>query len=534
MENPWKIIMFGDSITKGCTEIFREAITREYKEVELTVINAGIDGETSTDGLARLQNILSQHSNVVVIGFGMNDWRKGVDKETFGKNLRTMIDMLENNGVHVVLMTIIPDYQGFRKGTSAEISEYNAVMYNIAEEKRVRIADGNALWKHEIKPVWIGLGDQIHPNRKGHELICKALMRVVPRRTTTVLWGYNGAAAPCNYKCPYCSDHGLRPKKHYFKGSLDQWQAAFKNAFSNQHLVFYISYGEPMLGKLFYEVTGMIATEPNWEMMMTSNLSQPLDRLVKTRLAREGRLNINASFHPTETTIDEFLKKLLFLREHGIKCPVIYVMYPPLMDEFENYFRTFNGHNFLVHVRAFEGEYNGKKYPRDYAERERRFIAKYADNATIKYMLNRPTTWAWGKLAYHGMYYIFVTNEGDVGTEYYSGRKLGNILEGTLKLDIEPQPIQQGIERAVSDVAAVLETGYHELQGDYVISFAEQGGVYHTDDGVHYPHLQTDFGNRKIRKEYNFPTRIDKLKWNLPHLIHGGKKILHSKIHRLL
>lgn len=538
MENPCKLIMFGDSIVKNCTEEFREGITREYNEVDLTVVNAGIDGETSVDGLFRLQNILSQHPNVVVLGFGMNDWRKGVDKETFGKNLRTMMDKLEDRTIRVVLMTIIPDYQGILKGTSTQINEYNSIIYSVAEEKRSRIADVNALWKREIKPVWRGLSDQIHPNKKGYQLICKALMRVVPRRNTIVLWGYDGAAAPCNYRCPYCIDQSLGQRGPHFIGTMHQWHDAFKKAFRNQHVVFYISYGEPMVGKRFYEMMEMIATEPNWEMMMTTNLSQPVDRLVKTQLARESKLNINASFHPTETTIEEFLKKLLFLREHGIECPVVYIMYPPLMKDFEHYFHIFNNHNFLVHVRRFQGRYDGKTYPGDYTEQERQFVAKYADDATIKYMLNEPNLW--GKLSYHGMYYIFVTSEGDVGTDYLccsTGRRLGNILKGTMKLDIEPQPLWQLGEGSVSGVASILETGYHELQGNFVMSFAKQGGVYHTDNGVHYSHLQTDFGNSKIRKAYKFPTKISKLTTNVLFnplfLRQHGMQILRSKIHSL-
>ncbi|MFC1906252.1 GDSL-type esterase/lipase family protein [Chloroflexota bacterium] len=523
--------MFGDSITRGCTELFRNTLTEEYKEIELTIINAGIDGETSVDGLARLQNVISQKPDVVVIGFGMNDWRKGVNRETFAVNLKLMVDKLEEHKARVILMTIIPDYQGFLKKTSVEISAYNNIIYNISEEKKVKIADINAFWRREIKPVWIGLSDQIHPNRRGYELICEALMRVVPRRNTTVLWGYNGAASPCNYKCPYCSDSNLTPKRHHFKGTMSQWHDAFKKGFGNQHVTFYISYGEPMVGKVFYEMLEMFASEPNWKMMMTSNLSQPLDKLVKTQLVIENRLNINSSFHPTETTPEEFLKKILFLREYGIECPVIYVMYPPQMKDFEHYFSIFNKYNFLIHVRMFEGKYKGKTYPRAYTEQERQFIAKYADSGTIKYMLNRPNLYS--GYSYHGVYYFFVTSEGEVGTEYYGGQRLGNILKGTMELNVEPQRVLQSPERSVTDISSMIKTGYHEFEGNYVISYANQGGIYHTEDGVHYPHLHTDFSSKNIRREYNFPTKIGNLKLDILLLIHFGLQKLRSKLHNL-
>ena len=80
-----------------------------------------------------------------------------------------------------------------------------------------------------------------------------------------------------------------------------------------------------------------------------------------------------------------------------------------------------------------------------------------------------------------------------------------------MKLDTEPQPLRQVNEGSVTGVASILEAGYHELEEDYVLSFAKQGGVYHTAKGVHYPHLKTDFNNKKIQRKYNFPSKLDKL-----------------------
>lgn len=508
MENPCKIIAFGDSITKGYTDMFREQMQKEYEEIDLEIINAGMSGETSTQGVDRIQTIIDQKPNVIIVGFGMNDWRKGVTYEDFRHNLRAIIDILENHKIRVLLMTIIPDYQGLFKGTSKIIDKYNEIIYEVVHEKRIRIVDVNSLWKREIKPIKFGLQDAIHPNELGYELISKALMRVVPRRNTTIVWQYNGEHCACNYACPYCYVSSDVNKGDYFIGTIEKWYDAFKKNFRNQHLTFYLSFGEPMLGKKFYEVVDMVGSESNWEMMMTSNLSLPLERLVKTNLSREGRLNINASFHPTETTIDKFLRKLLFLRENGIECPVVYVMWPEIIKDFEYYFQIFYQHNFFVHVRRFRGIYQKKYYPQAYTENERRLIAKYMDDASIKYMLTDMDMK--GKLSYAGMYYILVTNKGDIALcpDYTKDYSRGNILEGNVKLDIEPQPLPEVKDGTVDGVASLLELGYHELEKNHVLSFARQGGVYHTDNVVHYPHLYTDFGNPTIRKKFNFPKRI--------------------------
>jgi len=460
----------------------------------------------------RIQSILDQKPDVVIVGFGMNDWRKGVSLELFRQNMRTIVDRLEEHKIRVLLMTINPDYQGFFRGTSRIIDEYNRAIQEVAYEKCIRIVDVNSLWKREIKPYKAGLQDAIHPNKFGYEIICKSLMRVVPRKNTTIVWQYNGEHCACNYKCPYCYVPSNVNIGDHFIGTINLWNDAFKKAFRNQHLTFYISFGEPMLGKKFYDIVEMFATEPNWEMMMTSNLSCSLKRLVKIKLAREGRLNINASFHPTETTIDKFLRQILFLRENRIEPPIIYAMWPGIMKDFKSYFQIFNRHNFLVHVRRFHGYYKNKYYPRDYTEEERQFVAKYMDDASIKYMLADVDMK--GKLSYAGMFYVLVTNKGGIALcpNYHKDYKRGNILEDNVNLDIEAQPLPVVRDGTVDGVASLLEMGYHELEENHVLAFAWQGGVYHTDQRIHYPHLHTNFSDPAIREKFNFPSSQTKIR----------------------
>lgn len=505
MENPCRIITFGDSITKSYTHIFRKQIVEEYREINLEVVNAGVVGDTSTHGLIKLPQIIEQKPNVVIVGFGMNDWRKGVSLEFFRQNLRAIVDGLEKHSVRVLLVTINPDYQGLLKGTSRIIDKYNMAIKNVAHEKRIRVVDVNSLWKREIRPIQKGLADPVHPNKIGYGIICKSLLRIVPRRTTRIIWQFSGEHCACNYKCPYCYVPSDVNVGEHFIGTIDKWHEGFRKSFRNQHLSIYASFGEPIIQQHFYEVVEMIESEPNWEMIMTSNISISLPKLLKSRLIKEGRLNINASFHPTETSIDNFLKQLLVLRENGIECTVTFVMYPPLMKDFPHYFEIFTQNNFLVHVRRFRAYYQGKYYPEAYTEKERQFVAKYMDNASIKYMLMDINMK--GKLSYAGMFYILVTNKGDIALcpDYTKEFRRGNILNGTINLDIEPEPLPDVNDGTVEGVASLLETGYHELEGNHVLAFARQGGIYHTKEGVHYPHIHTDFNDPSVREKFSFP-----------------------------
>ena len=505
MENPCKIVCFGDSITKGYYKKFNDIIKQEYSDIKMDIINQGVVGETSVGGIKRLDYIIELEPDVVVLGFGMNDWRKGVNKEVFKQNIELIVNKLKNVNVRVILLTMNPDFNTNKK-VSNQLIEYNEIIKEIAFINKIRIADVYSSWVKELPNIKDGLYDDIHPNKIGYELICKALIQIVPRSQTVIVFAFNGLHAFCNFKCEYCYVPSEVNSDQGFEGNINDWHRAIKKSFGNENLVFYLAFGEPMAAaKNFYDVLDMMACEPNWSGHMTSNLSFPLKRLVNTRLVKEGRFNINASFHPTQISIDKFLDKLLFLREHGIEAPVIYVMYPPLIKDFDEYFKIFNDNDFIVHVRRFKGWYNGKSYPKAYSDDERQFIAKYCDDATIKYMLNQFNTNLKGKLSYAGMYYLLMDENGNVFSSPDSKDKfLGNIFENDVRLFTEPQPYALSWNGSVNGIAPILEINYRDLEDNFVISFAGQGGVYRTNDKIVYKNLFTDFTDPKIAKEYNF------------------------------
>lgn len=509
MENPCKILCFGDSLTVGYAPTFEEHFKQTFPDIDATIINAGVGGETSRDGLRRLPKLLEERPQVVLIGFGMNDQAKGVSTVELANNLSQMISSFEKVGARVLLLTMNPIAGRPNGSGNARIDAYNQVIKDVAYEKRIRIVNVSSLWKREIKPWHKGLKDAVHPNELGYEVYYKALLRVVSRRSIIILWQYNGNPCECNYACPYCSYDPRTQKGHYFRGTIEGWRQSFKSAFGNQHLVFYLAHGEPMIGERFYDVLEMVGDEPNWEVRMTSNISVPLDRLVGTRVAREGRLNVNASFHPTQTKIDDFLRQVLFLREHGIEVPIIYVMWPPFFKRFEQDFEVFNKHRVLVYIFRFQGVFKGKRYPQAYTEEERQFMVRYMDDAMIKYILSFESSF--NKPTWSGVDFMIMDNEGNVGyTDAFTPNRycLGNIFEGTLRLLSEPRPFPgRTSDHTVDGVANFLELNYRQLEGNNVIAFARQGGVYHTPGGVFYKNMYTDFNNPRVRAEYRFPPR---------------------------
>ncbi len=76
------------------------------------VVNAGVSGNTTTDGLARVNEVLAQKPRITILEFGGNDGLRGLPIETTRSNMDQIIQMLEAAGSKVLLagMTLPPNY----------------------------------------------------------------------------------------------------------------------------------------------------------------------------------------------------------------------------------------------------------------------------------------------------------------------------------------------------------------------------------------------------------------------------------------
>ena len=128
MENPCKIICFGDSITRNYAPMFETEVERGLPDIDSTVINAGVDGETSRNGLQRLDGLLEERPQVVIIGFGMNDQSKGVTTVEMANNLCHMTSAFEEIGARVLLLTMNPVLGVAGDCGNARIDAYNQVI----------------------------------------------------------------------------------------------------------------------------------------------------------------------------------------------------------------------------------------------------------------------------------------------------------------------------------------------------------------------------------------------------------------------
>jgi acyl-CoA thioesterase I len=104
------ILAFGDSLTAGfglpAEAAFppRLEATLRAEGVGVTVINAGVSGDTTTDGLARLDWALAGKPDIVILELGANDALRGIEPSIARANLEVMIGKIQASGAKLLLM----------------------------------------------------------------------------------------------------------------------------------------------------------------------------------------------------------------------------------------------------------------------------------------------------------------------------------------------------------------------------------------------------------------------------------------------
>lgn len=169
------ILAFGDSLTKGTGADSGAS----YPAVLATltghnVINAGIPGELSAAGLARLPGVLeATNPQLLVLCHGGNDMLRKRSSEKLARNLREMITLARQRGVEVMLVGV--PRPGLLLGT-AEVYRDIAASMDVPLEAEVL---ANVLGDAGLK------SDPIHPNAAGYRVMAKGVYALL--RATTAL-----------------------------------------------------------------------------------------------------------------------------------------------------------------------------------------------------------------------------------------------------------------------------------------------------------------------------------------------------------
>jgi lysophospholipase L1-like esterase len=185
------IVSLGDSVTgvyyhtgghRAYPEMLELALRRDHPHSSIRVINAGISGHTTADGLARLeQDVLQHHPALVTISFGLNDMTR-VAPEQFRSNLAQLIERCRARQSLVVLCTpnAVIDTDG---RPISRLREYCDVIRAVGRENMVPVCDQFAVserLKSRAPWTWrLTMSDEIHPNMDGHKRMAEELCRTI-------------------------------------------------------------------------------------------------------------------------------------------------------------------------------------------------------------------------------------------------------------------------------------------------------------------------------------------------------------------
>jgi acyl-CoA thioesterase-1 len=169
------IIAVGDSLTAGFgvsgEEAYPALLERKLHDegYDYRVINAGINGEKSGEALARIDQILSQRPDIVILQTGTNDGLRGVSPEEMKGNIEAIVRTLIEHGVKVVLAGM--ENLKRRKG---DYEEHFARAYpEVATQHGVILIPlflaGVAGEPH------LNRGDGIHPTAEGYRIVVETV-----------------------------------------------------------------------------------------------------------------------------------------------------------------------------------------------------------------------------------------------------------------------------------------------------------------------------------------------------------------------
>jgi acyl-CoA thioesterase-1 len=188
---PFKLIAFGDSISTGCeasTEDlnfqhrYARALKKRFPKAEITVENGATGGDTTANGLERLdEKVLTRKPDLVLVAFGMNDHNVpafGVALDKFEANLSQIVNTIrDRTGAEVILLSTFPPNPDWAFG-SHQMEKYAKATRRVAEKDKCAYADVYSVWAVALnrKDAPSLLGNNInHPNDFGHWLYLQAL-----------------------------------------------------------------------------------------------------------------------------------------------------------------------------------------------------------------------------------------------------------------------------------------------------------------------------------------------------------------------
>ncbi len=176
LHKPLKIVAFGDSLTAGyllpADAAFPAVLEKALRKAgyDVSVVDAGVSGDTAEDGLARLDWALADGADGVILELGANDMLRGLDPTRTRQTLDTILAKLAARHIKV----LIAGMRATQSLGADYVKVFDAIYPTLA-----------AKYKAPLYPFFLQgvagdrsleLDDGLHPNRAGVERIAAGLL----------------------------------------------------------------------------------------------------------------------------------------------------------------------------------------------------------------------------------------------------------------------------------------------------------------------------------------------------------------------
>ena len=189
--SPQTYVAFGDSITSGYGDPKGigypgrlEALLSTDLSVPVTVINDGMFGETTGEGLTRIGSALQPGVTAVLLMEGTNDINAKVSVDTIVQNLDMMASQAETVGIAAVHATVIPRLStADTDPTNVITATLAGAIRELAWERSRTLADPFEVFFYltpdAMSMDYLGGGDKLHPNGAGYDLLAQTFADVL-------------------------------------------------------------------------------------------------------------------------------------------------------------------------------------------------------------------------------------------------------------------------------------------------------------------------------------------------------------------
>ncbi|MBA6154751.1 arylesterase [Gelidibacter maritimus] len=172
------ILCFGDSITAGyglddSNDAYPALLQQKIDSLDLnyTVINSGVSGETTAGGRSRIDWVIKQNVDLFILELGANDGLRGVALSETRANLQAIIDVVKDKSPQTTIILAgmeLPPNMG-----QDYTSEFRQLYADLAEQNNLEFIP--FILKDVGGIASLNQSDGIHPNVEGHKILANTV-----------------------------------------------------------------------------------------------------------------------------------------------------------------------------------------------------------------------------------------------------------------------------------------------------------------------------------------------------------------------